>query len=110
MPRAIAVTLNPSNEAAYDRIIALRRAVYQSSSLMQLGIDQQYNLTAHVTLGYFGTSADPLDGQELAQFLDDCAIAAKTAAPPFSVTRAELRKFTDMTQYHREPDFPVLSL
>lgn len=110
MPRAIAVTLNPSNEAAYDRIIALRRAVYQSSSLMQLGIDQQYNLTAHITLGYFGTSPDPLDGQALAQFLDDCAEAAKTAAPPFSVTRAELRKFTDMTHYHREPDFPVLSL
>ncbi|MFP4219591.1 MAG: DUF1868 domain-containing protein [Phormidium sp.] len=110
MPRAIAVTLNPSNEAAYDRIIALRRAVYQSPSLMQLGIDQQYNLTAHITLGYFGASDSPLDSQELAGFLDDCAEAAKTAAPPFSVTRAELRKFTDMTHYHREPDFPVLSL
>ncbi|TVR06744.1 MAG: DUF1868 domain-containing protein [Phormidium sp. GEM2.Bin31] len=110
MPRAIAVTLNPHDEAAYDRIIALRRALYQSRALMNLGIEQQYNLTAHVTLGYFGSASEPLNCQELAQFLDDCAQAAMATAPPFWVKRAELRKFTDMTRYERSPDFPVLSL
>ncbi|WP_159790857.1 DUF1868 domain-containing protein [Sodalinema gerasimenkoae] len=110
MPRAIAVTLNPRNEAAYDRIIALRRALYQSRALMELGIEQQYNLTAHVTLGYFGSTTEPLDCPALAQFLDGCAQDAMAAAPPFWVKRAELRKFTDMTRYERSPDFPVLSL
>ncbi|USR91177.1 DUF1868 domain-containing protein [Phormidium yuhuli AB48] len=110
MPRAIAVTLNPTNEAAYDRIIALRRALYQSRALMELGIEQQYNLTAHITLGYFGKATEPLDCQELAQFLDACAQEAMAAAPPFWVKRAELRKFTDMTRYERSPNFPVLSL
>lgn len=110
MPRAIAMTLIPADEAAYDRLLRLRRALYQNPQLMGLGVEQQYYLTAHVTLGYFGQAPADLDREAVAKFLADCSDEAIAAAPPFVLQRAEFRKFEDMTRYERQPNFPVLTL
>jgi hypothetical protein len=109
-PRAIAATLIPANEAAYNRILLLRRALYQNPQLMRLGIEQQYYLTAHITLGYFGKKPADFDAAALAKFLSECGEDTVVKAPPFVVQRAELRKFEDMTRYERQPNFPVLAL
>ena len=106
MPRAIAVCLAPADESSYDRVLKLRRAVFQNSDLIGLGIEQQYYFTPHITLGYFGSIPAPealvalgdsfaqLNQQWLDQELKE-----------FWVNRAELRKFDDMTHYYRKPDW-----
>lgn len=108
MTRAIAISLMPTSEQGYDQIIQVRRSIYQNPDLMSLGIEQQYHLTAHITLGYFGQIPDSLDRQQFCNVL--LALNEPWLQKPqeFVVKRAELRKFQDMTCYERQPDWPVL--
>lgn len=108
MPRAIAVSLVPKDESTYDRIVKFRRAIYQNGDLIGLGIEQQYGLTAHITLGYFGDIPPDLDGERIGQTLSDLNLQWVDNSQELWVQKAELRKFDDMTRYYREPDWPVL--
>lgn len=106
MTRAIAMCLAPVDEYSYERILKFRRTIYQNHDLIRLGIEQQYYFTPHITLGYFGAipSADDLSvlGDRIVeinqQWLD-------SGSREFWVHRAELRKFDDMTNYYRKPDW-----
>ncbi|PSB31927.1 DUF1868 domain-containing protein [Stenomitos frigidus] len=106
MPRAIAVCLAPTDEQSYDRVLKLRRAVFQNSDLIGLGIEQQYYFTPHITLGYFGTIPAPEVLVELGDsFMQLNQQWLDLEAKEFWVNRAELRKFDDMTHYYRKPDW-----
>ncbi len=109
MPRAIGVCLVPGNESSYQQIINLRRAIYQNPKLIALGIEQQYHFTAHVTLGYFGDIAPNLDRESLCDALSDLNMQWLENAPELKINRAELRKFDDMVQYYRQPDWPSVN-
>jgi 2'-5' RNA ligase len=109
MTRAIAVCLVPTEEHAYDRLLAFRRAIYQNHDLMGLGIEQQYYFTPHITLGYFGR----IPAAETYAQLGDSFVELhqewlENEPQKFSVHRAELRKFDDMTLYYRESDWATL--
>ncbi|MGK7875880.1 MAG: DUF1868 domain-containing protein [Xenococcaceae cyanobacterium] len=108
-PRAIEVCLVPKDEESYERILQLRRSIYQNSSVIALGIEQQYHFTAHITLGYFGEISPNLDrdrlGTTLSAFNDRWL---ETEPQVLTIHRGELRKFHDMMHYYREPDWPVL--
>lgn len=107
MTRAVAVCLAPTDEESYDRILKLRRAIYQNPEVIAIGIEQQYYFTPHITLGYFGDTAG-VEVDRLSQTLDNLNKHWLEASPQeFWVHRAELRKFDDMTTYYREPDWPV---
>lgn len=106
--RALGVCLVPKDEDSYNRIIELRRMIYQNSDLIGLGIEQQYNFTAHITLGYFGEVAATLDREPLAEQLIQLNEVWLEAEQIIRVQRAELRKFDDMTRYYRQPDWPVV--
>jgi len=118
MPRAIAICLAPKDESFYLPIVNVRRAIYQNSDLIALGIEQQYHFTAHVTLGYFGSvsdyleavdKADPAGPEQLSQMLSNLnQIWLDGTTHEFGIQRAELRKFDDMTRFYRKPDWPVL--
>lgn len=106
MTRAIALCLAPTEEHTYERILKFRRAVYQNSKLIGLGIDQQYYFTPHITIGYFGDTASE-DRSQLSQRFEELNQQWLDQDPQtFSVYKAELRKFDDMTDYRREPDWP----
>jgi hypothetical protein len=108
-PRAIAVCLAPKDEDTYNRMLQFRRAIYQNSGLMALGIEQQYHYTAHVTLGYFGEISSDLDRDRLLTTLSDISQTALTEEGiPLCAQRVELRKFDDMMRYYRQPDWPIL--
>ncbi|MEC4818699.1 MAG: DUF1868 domain-containing protein [Scytonema sp. PMC 1069.18] len=110
MTRAVGVCLVPQDETSYEEILNLRRAIYQNSSLMALGIEQHYHLTAHVTLGYYGEIPPNLDRDSLASMFSVLNQQWTENAPEFLIHRADLRKFDDMTRYYREPDWPILKL
>ncbi|WP_211176100.1 DUF1868 domain-containing protein [Brasilonema sp. UFV-L1] len=109
MSRAIGVCLVPQNEASYEQIINLRRAIYQNANLIGLGIEQHYHFTAHVTLGYFGEIAPNLDYDYLTTMFSQLNQQWMHNSPELLIQRAELRKFDDMTRYYREPDWPILN-
>lgn len=110
MPRAIAICLAPADEHSYDRALKLRRAVFQNSDLIGLGIEQQYYFTPHITLGYFGTIPVPETLTALGdRFVQLNQQWLEQESNVFEVKRAELRKFDDMTHYYREPDWAVFT-
>ena len=107
--RALTLCLVPRDEASYEQVLKLRRAIYQNPDLIALGIEQQYRLNAHITLGYFGTIAPDLDREHLCATLSALGLRWLDSEPQeLRVKRAELRKFDDMTCFYRKPDWPVL--
>jgi hypothetical protein len=106
--RAIAACLVPKDEPSYNRVVGLRRAIYQNPQLIPLGIEQQYVLTAHITLGYFGDIPEDLDRTAVANTLSQLSARWMETDGDLHVRRAELRKFDDMTRYYRQPDWPAL--
>jgi len=107
-PRAIVVGLLPKDENSYQQIIQLRRAIYQNQGLLSLGLEQHYHFLAHVTLGYFGNVPQASQQDEICTTLTAINDQWLEADPKIlTVYRAELRKFSDMTAFTRQPDFPV---
>ena len=108
--RSITLCLVPRNEEAYNRLLQLRRSIYQNSQLIALGIEQQYRFTAHITLGYFGAIPTDLDLQGISAALADLSNQwLDRPAQEFWVSRAELRKFDNMIHFYREADWPTVS-
>lgn len=109
-PRAILVCLVPTERESYEPIMQLRGSIYQNAALIGLGIEQQYDFTAHITLGYFGEIREDLDRDRLSKIIsqvNDSLLAVES--PVFTVHRAELRKFDTMVDYYREPDWAILT-
>ena len=108
-PRALAVALAPQDEDSYQRMLLFRRSIYQNSGLIALGVEQQYNFTAHITLGYFGKVSPDLDRDRLANTLSELSQQTlEGEVKPLCARRVELRKFDDMVRYYRQPDWPIL--
>jgi hypothetical protein len=113
-PRAILVCLVPTDKESYQPIMQLRRSIYQNSALIGLGIEQQYDFTAHITLGYFGAIPEDLDRDHLCKIISQVndnlnETLLTNQSPLLTVNRAELRKFDTMFDYYREPDWATLS-
>nr|ADN13295.1 conserved hypothetical protein [Gloeothece verrucosa PCC 7822] len=110
-PRSLVVGLAPKDESVYEQIAELRRSIYQNSGLMGLGIEQQYYFTAHITLGYFGEIPENLDRDNLANLLSKFNDQWLENDPQIlSIKQVQLRKFTNMTRFERESDYPILEL
>jgi hypothetical protein len=110
MPRAIGVCLVPQNQECYEQIVNLRRAIYQNPKLIALGIEQHYHFTGHITLAYFGEVSPTLDRDHLLSMLEKLNQQWVLSSSEIVIRRAELRKFDDMTNYYREPGWPILEL
>lgn len=108
MPRAIGVCLVPQDRSCYEQIVNFRRNIYQNSQLIALGIEQNYHLTAHITLGYFGQITPDLQREKFAQMLAELNQQWLGNTPEFVVPRGELRKFDDMTGYYRQPEWATI--
>ncbi len=108
-PRAIVVCLVPKEEKAYESLMILRRCIYQNPQIISLGIEQQYDFTAHVTLGYFNEIPSDLDKSQLAQLLEELNDQNLEVEPPIlTIKKAELRYFENMINYTRKPEYPVI--
>ena len=110
-PRALAVTLVPKTEQAYEQVLQLRRAIYQNLDLMALGLQQNYYFTAHITLGYFNDIPADLNKESVIKLLTSLNDRQIEQEPQLlTVKQVQLRKFEDMISYHRSADWPDLEL
>ena len=105
--RSIGALLVPVDEQSYERIVQLRRAMYQHPGLIALGIEQQYHFTGHITLAYFKKIPETLERENLSTLLTEFNNQWIDNPKKILVDRAELRKFEDMTEYTREPEWPI---
>ena len=110
MTRAVGVCLVPKDESSYEQVLKLRRSIYQNPNFIALGIEQQYHLTAHITLGYFGEIPSDLDIVGLADRISELNHQWLETTSGILVYRGELRKFDDMMNYYRESDWPIVDL
>ena len=111
LPRAITVALVPKNEESYQNLLQLRQSIYQNSDLMALGIEQQYYLNAHITLGYFNGIPGELDRENLANQLSEFNNRWLVQEPQFfEIKTGELRHFSNMMTYRREEGDPVVTI
>lgn len=109
-PRAIAVCLAPT-EASYETIIKLRQLIYQNEQIIRLGIEQQYDFAAHVTLGYFNKIEDNIDLAKVESIIKEINdLWIENPAPIFKLKQFELRKFTDMVNYIRQPEWATIKM
>lgn len=107
-PRAITVCLAPT-ESSYQKVIELRRKIYQNRSIIKLGIEQQYNFIAHVTLGYFGEIKSDLNLNNIQNILTSINDEWLENEPPIcSIKQVELRKFENMINYTREENWATI--
>lgn len=110
-PRAIVACLLPKNRESYEAVVQLRRAIYQNRTLIGLGIEQQYDYTAHVTLGYFGEIDNNQMSDRLLDIIstiNDRLIEIKEQI--FMINEVKLHKFDNMIHYYREPDWALVKL
>jgi hypothetical protein len=108
-PRAIMACLVPKDQTSYQSVIKLRRALYQNAGIVGLGVEQQYDLTAHITLGYFDHIPDSLNRDRLCIVMSQINDRlVESELPEFTLKQAELRKFEDMIHYKRETDWAVV--
>ena len=109
-PRAIMACLVPKDQRSYESVIKLRRALYQNRDIIGLGIEQQYDLTAHITLGYFDRIPDSINRDRICIVLSQINDRlVESQLPEFTIKQAQLRKFEDMIQYNRESDWAVVN-
>ncbi len=110
-PRALGVALVPRTEADYLPVLELRRLLYQNPDLMTLGIEQQYNFTGHITLGYFGDSPSLGDEGGINSKLGQLNDRWLELEPQIlEINQVEFRYFKDMTDFQRQPDYPAVAL
>jgi hypothetical protein len=108
-PRAIMACLVPKDQTSYQSVIKLRRALYQNAGIVGLGVEQQYDLTAHITLGYFDNIPSSLNRDRLCIVMSQINDRlVESELPEFTLKQAELRKFEDMIHYKREADWAVV--
>ena len=110
-PRALVVGLVPCNELSYDKIFQLRRSIYQNQELIGLGVEQQYDFTAHITLGYFDEIPDNLDKSSLESVMLSFNDQWMEKEPQIlTIEEVELRKFENMTQFLSEQNNPKVMI
>ena len=111
LPRSLGLVLAPQRESDYDPLMMVRRVTYQNSTLIGLGIEQQYRYTAHITLGYFDAAieqlADPKTMSERLCKINDHWLAMEPQI--LNIHSIELRYFSDMTCFTRQSHYPVLT-
>lgn len=110
-PRALVVGLVPCNELSYDKILQLRRSIYQNQELIGLGVEQQYHFTAHITLGYFDEIPENLDKNSLESVILSFNDQWMEKEPQIlTVEEVELRKFENMTQFLLDENNPKVMI
>ena len=109
-PRAIMASLVPKDQNSYRAIVDLRGEIYQNAGLIGLGIEQQYDFTAHITLGYFDRLNSNLNRSRVCVIVSQISDRLLESEPIImTVKGAELRKFDNMVHYHRQPDWSAIS-
>jgi hypothetical protein len=89
----------------------LRQLIYQDEKIIKLGIEQQYDYVAHVTLGYFGEIDSNLELNNIQSALSKINDQWLEESPLlFQLKNIELRKFNDMITYIRQPNWPTINL
>jgi 2'-5' RNA ligase len=98
------------DEGGYQRLQALRQALYGDDVLRRLGVQRKHRFMGHVTMCYIEHRLESQDRAALARSLTQVNEQFFANPLPFNVTRAELRKFDDLSRFYREDRWPILEI
>jgi 2'-5' RNA ligase len=105
----IVAAVSSEDEFGYYQLLRLRDLIYDDSRLQALGVERpQYSFTGHITMGYVEARPGRDAAALLSRVISRINQREFLKALSFKVTRAELRKFENMSHYDRHADWPIL--
>jgi hypothetical protein len=93
--------------ADYARILDLRRGFYGNASLQALTIRQTRPFIGHITLAYLGDTLSPAEREKLVSTCQLINQSINRQQLYFYLYETELRRYKNLSHFHREAHFPV---
>ncbi|MDR3599257.1 MAG: hypothetical protein P4L49_02025 [Desulfosporosinus sp.] len=106
----IAAIVSPVTEEDYRRLQVCRDYLYTDKVLKKLGVERKRSFHGHITLFYIEEELSGKDRKMLADAVIDINKSFFSHPLPFSLTRAEVRKFNDFSEFYRQDHWPVYML
>ncbi|HWQ43810.1 MAG TPA: hypothetical protein VN456_17510, partial [Desulfosporosinus sp.] len=103
----IAAIVSPVTENDYQRLQALRDYLYTDKVLKNLGVERKRSFYGHITLFYIEEKLSGKDRRMLADAVIDINKRFFSTPLPFNLTRAEVRKFNNFSEFYRRDYWPV---
>jgi len=103
----IAAIVSPVTEDDYLRLQSFRNSLYTDEELMNLGVERKRCFNGHITLFYI---EEKLAGKERSKLTNAVLNINKqffSTPLPFKLTRAEVRRFSDFSDFYRQDHWPV---
>jgi len=103
----LAAIVSPVTEDDYKPLQAFRDCLYTDKILNNLGVERKRSFHGHITLFYIEDKLFRNERRKLADALIDINKRFFSTPLPFNLTRAEVRKFDDLSEFHRRDHWPV---
>ena len=102
----IAAIVSPVTEDDYQRLQAFRDYLYTDKVLDTLGVERKRSFHGHITLFYNEEKLSRIDRRKLADAVIDINKRFFSKPLPFNLTRAEVRKFGNISEFYRRDHWP----
>lgn len=102
----IAAIVSPVTADDYQRLQALRDHLYTDIVLKNIGVERKRSFHGHITLFYIEEKLSGKDKRMLADAVTDINKRFFSKPLPFSLTRAEVRKFDNFSEFYRQDHWP----
>jgi hypothetical protein len=97
------------NENDYRRIMTFREKLYSDPALNKIDIKRTRPFIGHVTFAYLGRELTDPSRKLLAETLANINSLIKSMNIVFNISLAELCYFKNLSNFHKDPDYPTFS-
>ncbi|HEX9060207.1 MAG TPA: hypothetical protein VF941_08495, partial [Clostridia bacterium] len=106
----VAALISTSYEDDYNSLQSFRDIIYNDTTLGRFGVERKRRFSGHITLFYV---EDDLENEEKEKLID--AVTETNSKyfkkpVPFTIKRAELRRFNNFMEFHWDESMPFLEL
>ena len=94
------------DEACYRRILEFREIFYADPGLRALDVRRTRPFIGHITLAYIEAELSRRQREQLTDAVVSINRSLSEAAPMFNLALTGLRRYHDLSTFHREDDYP----
>jgi len=106
----IAAIVSPVTEDDYQRLQAFRDDLYTDKVLKSIGVERKRSFHGHITLFYIEEKLSEKERRMLANAVTDINKSFFSTPLPFNLSRVEVRKFDNFSDFYRQDHWPVYML
>lgn len=106
----IAAVVSTSYEDDYNALQCLRDIIYNDITLRRFGVERKRGFSGHITLFYVEDSLENKEKEKLIEAVTKTNSKYFKEPVPFTIKRAELRRFNNFMEFHRNENMPFFAL